>query len=94
MAIGDTVTSMESVASGSYCDIRPDSGDEWIIHNIFYENAVEFYFYDGTNEIMFDSDAAGGAKLCMTFHCTYSNRIRVKNITASQYIGYDGIQIK
>lgn len=81
-----------STANGSYLDIQPASGDEVVIHNIYYAGAVEFEYYDGTNTIKFDSDTTSGARLVCAFHCTNSKRVRVKNVSGgSIYIAADGI---
>lgn len=96
MAVGDVyVQGPSSIGNGSYFDITPGSGVEVTIHNIYYAGAVEFERYDGTNLIKFDSDAAYGARLGGLYHCTNTNRVRVKNVSGgSIYIACDGIQTK
>ena len=95
MAVGDVVNGLSSVSNGSYLDIVPGTGVEWVIHNIYWGNAVECYFYDGTNDVKFDSDTTYGGRIGAVFHCTETKRIRIKNVSGlSQYIGYDGIQTK
>ena len=57
-----------------------------------YAGAVEFYYYDGTNSILFDSDPSVGARLNLTHHCSNAKYVRVKNVGAvSIYIGADGM---
>ena len=95
MAVGDVVNGLSSVSASAYLDIVAGSGAEWVIHNIYWAGAVELYFYDGTNEIKFDSDTVFGGRIGAVFHCTESKRIRIKNVSAGAfYIGYDGVITK
>ncbi len=96
MAKGDVCSDLQSIATTAYLDIRPPSSSvEWVIHNIYHEDRVELYFYDGTNEIKFDVDYGPGVWAWYEFHCGYTRRIRVKNIAgSSKLIGYDGIVTK
>ncbi len=92
MAVGDVVSDLQSIAAGSYLDIRPGSGAEWVIHNIYHEDKVQLSFYDGTNDLAFDWDTGPGGWFWYEFHCTNTRRIRVKNDAgAAKLIGYDGI---
>ena len=95
MAVGDVVSDLQSIGAGSYLDIRPGSGIEWVIHNIYHEDRVQLSFYDGTNEIIFDVDYGLGVWAWYEFHCNNTRRIRIKNMAASaKLIGYDGIITK
>lgn len=95
-AAGDVVTGISSIAANAVLDIKPSSGVEWVIHNIYYnQGTVEFYKTDGTNLLKFDSDPSAGARLGAVFHCTNAQWIQVKNTAATAtIIGYDGIQTK
>ena len=96
MAQGDVVTGISSIASGAFLEIQPPTGEEWVIHNIYYsQGTVEFYKYDGVNTIKFDSDTSFGARLGAVFHVTNAQWIRVKNTAGSATIvGYDGVKTK
>ena len=96
MAAGDVVSDLQSVAAGAYLTIQPASGVEIVIHNIYHEYDVELSFYDGTNEIAFDSDTGAGAWCNFAFHATNTLYFRVKNSDTSnaRLIGYDGVQTK
>jgi len=95
MAVGDVVSDIQSIAAGAFLAIQPSSGVEWVIHNIYHEHHVELYFYDGTNSLLFDSEAGGGVHAKYAFHCTNTRYIRVKNTnTSARLIGYDGVQTK
>lgn len=92
MAIGDAINTLSSVATGSYLDIQPGAGVEWIIHNILVSSTagIELYISDGTNEELVLSSTGG--LLDYHFHATNSIYYRVKNVSGStEYIGYDGI---
>lgn len=92
MAVGDATTGLSSIANNAYLDIQAGIGVEWIIHNIYYPDAVEIYLTDGTNEIKFDFDTSSGARLGYVFHVTNGHYLRVKNVSgATMYIGYDGV---
>lgn len=97
MAAGDVKANVASVAAttGTY-DIKPPSGEEWVIHNIYYNGGtVEFYRADGTNLLRFDSDTTQGARMGIAYHVTNTQWVQIKNISGSAVlVGYDGIQTK
>lgn len=95
MAVGDVVSDIQSITAGAYLDIQPSAGVEAVIHNIYHETDVQIEFYDGTNSLIFDTDAGAGIYAKYAFHVTNAKRIRVKNTAAgAKLIGYDGIQTK
>lgn len=95
MAIGDVVSDMQSITAGAFLDIRPSSGVEWVIHNVYHADAVHIEVYDGSNSLIFDSDTGPGFWAWYEFHCNNTRRLRVKNnSSASQLIAYDGMQTK
>ncbi len=96
MAVGDVYSDIQSVAAGAYLDIRPAAGVEVVIHNIYHEYDVQLEFYDGTNSLIFDTDAGAGIYAKYAFHVNNTRRIRVKNThaTLAKLIGYDGVQSK
>lgn len=80
-----------SVANGSFLDLIPGSG-EAVVHNIYVPSgsAVEYYWYDGTNSIKFDSDTVGRDN--QQYHVTTTVYVRVKNVSGgSIYLGADGM---
>ena len=96
MAVGDVVSGQSSIDAAAYLDIQPGAGVEWVIHNIYHEYDIELSQYDGTNTLVFDTEAGDGVYARYAFHVTNSIRIRVKNTDASlaRLIGYDGIVTK
>jgi hypothetical protein len=95
MAVGDVVSGLSSIAAGSYLDIQPGSGAEWVIHNIYHESDIQLEQYDGTNSCIFDTDTGAGVYARFAFHVNNTRRIRVKNTAASaKLIGYDGVVTK
>jgi hypothetical protein len=95
--LGDAVVIVPtSVAAAASLTVRPASGDEWIIHNIFSAEGypIEVYITDGTNPIKIDSNLSGGL-LGYAFHLTYTVYMTIKNTDASaRYISYNGIVSK
>jgi len=95
MAVGDVKSGISSISAGEYLDIRPPSGEEWVIHNIYHQDDVEVYFTDGTNSIKIITRKDNGVIPFTCFHVTNSYWIKVKNSTSSSaLIGYDGVQTK
>jgi len=95
MAVGAAVQGLVSKAQNEFLDMQPGAGIEWIIHNIYHENNIELYIYDGTNQIKIDSDSGYGAMYGLCIHCTNTKYLRIKSTYASaQLIGYDGIITK
>jgi len=94
-SVGSVISNLISIGAGLYLNIQPPVGEEWVIHNINHEDAVELCFYDGTNNLLIDSDTEKGAWAGFFFHCTNSRYYRVKNTaTAAKLISYDGIITK
>jgi len=93
MAVGDAKSALVSVADGEFLDIRPPTGEEWIIHNITCSANCELYYTDGTNYILVDTLVGPGGWLNFNFHVTNSRWYAVKNVSGgTALIGYDGIQ--
>ena len=93
MAVGDVAKGLQSIAAGAYIDIQPSDTVEWVIHNIYHEYDVTVEVYDGTSSLVFDTDSGAGVYAKYAFHCTNTQRIRVKNTHGSEakLIGFDGI---
>lgn len=96
MAVGDVFAGMSSVSPGGGLDIRPPSGTEAVIHNIYHESNATLLLTDGTNSFAFDSETGSGVWARFNFHVTYGLWIRVRNDDSVNYrlIAYDGIQTK
>ncbi len=90
-AIGDVFSDIQSIENDAYLDIRPGEDEEAIVNNIYFEDDVTITFYDGTNEVDFDSATGAGIYSRFGFDITYTNRIRVKNTGGEAHpIGYSG----
>jgi len=96
MAVGDTKSDLVSVEADGNLDIRPPSGEEWVIHNIYHEYDIDLIWTDGTNELTFDTDYGAGVYMRTAIHVTNSLWLRVHNrdTANARLIGYDGIQTK
>ena len=91
MAVGDIFSDIQSVANLAYLDIRPASGKEAVVNNIYYEDDVAISFYDGVNEVDFDTATGAGIYARFGFDVDDTNRIRVKNTGGEAHpIGYSG----
>lgn len=99
MAAGDVAAGTASVAASGTYDIKPSSGVEWVLHNVYYYAAtvnVKLSMTDGTNVVDFDSDTSQGGRLGMAIHVTNAYWLRVTNLNsgAAVLIAYDGVQTK
>lgn len=93
MALGSTIQGLSGVGSGAFFSIQANSGQEWVVHNIYHQAGVHLQWYNGTNVLSFTSIASANVETNLQFHVTNSIYIRVQNTTtASQFIGYDAIQ--
>jgi hypothetical protein len=95
MAVGDVKSDLQSVTNGSSMVIQPPSGEEWVIHNLYWGNAVSIKVTKGALTITVDSDTSTGGRLGTVFHVTNTQYLTItNNHTASIGIGYDGVQTK
>lgn len=98
MAVGDVFqVGPTSVSSGSWLDVQPGSGVEWVIHNVYVPAGVpvDFEYYDGTNIITFDTDSVDGSRYNQNWHATNTKRVRIQNNHgSSQFLAADGIVTK
>ena len=95
MAVGDTYSDLQSLADDAELTIQPAAGSEAVIHNAYYGGAVEFYRKDGVDTVMFDSDAAAGARYGMCWRVTNGQYMTIKNVSGGAIIiGFDGVYTK
>jgi hypothetical protein len=93
MAVLDAVAVLSAgVTNGSFVEVQPSGTVQWVIHNIYGEGAFELYWYDGTNSIKIDTEAAVPWLANLELHVTNSVWVRIKNTSGSTFdFGYDGI---
>ena len=98
MAAGDVFQEgPTSIADAAFLDIQPAASVEWVIHNVYVpkDKAVEFYVFDGTNSILFDSAVSGGTRFSHNWHVTNGIYRRIKNISGGAiFLAADGIVTK
>lgn len=95
MALGDVVTDVVTISAGAIYNIKPASGQEWVIHNMLYNGAIEMYKTNGTLDVLYDSDALYGGRINLFLHVTSSVYLKVKNTSGTPItFSYDGIQTK
>ena len=94
--VGDTYAVLQSVAGGSYLEIKPSAGQELIIHNIFHPGAIELRLVDGSgNECSFFEEDGKNLVTNMYFHLTNSQYLRVYNGSGgAMNVAVDGIVSK
>jgi hypothetical protein len=83
----------------SWQDINPSTiglttGSEFIIHNIYYSDAMAMAITNGTDQVVYDGDTNNGARMGTTIHCNGNQWLRVFNTNVSNllYVTFDGIQ--
>ena len=89
MAAGDAyIKAPASVSAAAFMDLQPGSGVEIVVHDIYVPagTSYEIYFSDGTNNILYLDMPAGGGALNLQAHCTNTNYVRVKNVSAAAAI--------
>jgi hypothetical protein len=96
MARGDVASGISgAIADDAYMTIRPASGEEIVVHHVFHEGDIEIEHYNGSVSVFFDSHAGRAPYSCDSFHATYTNYFRVKNVNgAAQDMSWDGIVTK
>lgn len=96
MAVNDVFSGgPTSVAAAAFLTIQPPVGVEAVIANVHHEGPVELYFSDGTTDLKFDSDTAGGVFRNLGVNVTNARYIKVKNTdSVGRNIAYDGIVTK
>lgn len=98
MAIGDVVSDLVSVPSGGVVDMRPPSGNEWIIHNVVYGSgsSIQYNKVSASGSILtFDTDSTMGGRFNGSYHCTNDIWYQLENSgSASVLVSYDGVQTK
>ena len=89
------VADIVSVAAGGTLDIKPPTGEEWIILVITHEYDVELYHTDGTNAIKIDSATGNGAWTNLRFPVNENKYLQVKNLdsASARLIGYSGVKV-
>jgi hypothetical protein len=95
MAQGDVKSDLQTIANTGILTIQPAPGEEWVIHNIYYTQAVSFRLAKSGTFLSFDSDTAAGARYGVNIHLTNTQYLQVLNTYAgNNVIAYDGVQTK
>ncbi len=70
MAAGDLFqVGPTSLDTGVRLSVQPAAGVEWVIHNVYTPSGItiDFEYFDGTDNIVFDSDVADGSRFVCDF---------------------------
>jgi hypothetical protein len=83
--VGDKfVLEAHSLANNGTLAVQPASGYEATIHNIMYNQAVQFFANSPTTtSFMYDSDGTAGARLGLVQDVNNTYYITVKNVSGS-----------
>jgi len=94
MVRGDAVVGIDSIDPAATLDIRPSSGEEWIIHNVYHEVNIELRIATATQTLAFASSTAPNV-YSKDMHVTNSQWLNIKNTdTSAGLIAYDGMVTK
>jgi hypothetical protein len=94
-SVGDVVSGLSSLAQYDSLAIQPGSGEEWVIHNIYFDKSIQVQFYDGSNVLTFDWVTYLGSRPWRVFHLTNGRYLRLYALdTGTTLAGYDGVRIK
>lgn len=95
MAAGDVVSGISALSQYGYMTMQPGADVEWIIHNIYFDQDVKLFFYDGSNSLIFDYVKQLGHRPWRVFHLTNSRHIRIQaQKVGTTLVGYDGVVSK
>ena len=88
MAVNDVyVVAPATVTNGSFMELQPSGTIEAVVTNIYSPEgtAYELYYYDGTDTIKFDHDAATG-RTNVSYKVSNAVWVRIKNVSGSSAI--------
>lgn len=94
MTVG-TIVGLIDIANNASVDVKPETGVEWVIHNIYVESGkqVKVYRTDGANSVLVDT--VTGSLLAFFFHLTSEMYIKLENVSGETInIGYDGMSVR
>jgi len=95
MAVGEPVTGILTLTAGSSAEIKPPSGEAWMIFNILIPNGVtevELYITNGTDDILVDTNDASW--IYYKFIITDTHYIKLVNTgTVDVPVGYEGVKL-
>ena len=94
MAVGQVFKGFVSLEPGEEVSIRPSSGVEAIVHNIYTSGMASLYLTNGTDNILIDSITSDyGAWVDFKFHITNDYYLKVKSLEVSRTINiaWDGV---
>jgi hypothetical protein len=97
MALGSVISSLFYVSSGQSFTVSARSGQEWVIHNIYYDSPIVIQRFDGVIASSIAARTGAGYIGGEFFHLASSHSLRFWNTgsataVATATYGYDGIQ--
>lgn len=90
MAAGDALTYIESVTNAASIVIRPNSGFDWIIHNIYHTKDCALLWTNGTVVGTVSILSGYNVETNLQIHLTNSTFVSI-HCNSAQVVGYDGV---
>jgi len=93
--VGDVYELFSSVAPAAYLEVKPASGKEVVIHNVYHPDAINLKLVKGTDELDFLDEAGKSVLTGMYLHLTNTQFLRIYNTALGAiFIAVDGIKTK
>jgi len=93
---GDVFQQFGSVNAAAYLEVRPASGNELVIHNVYHAQDIDLKLVDAAgHECDFMAESGKNVITNIYLHLTNAQYLRVYNIAGTaQYVAVDGIYTK
>lgn len=91
MAAGNIVSNITSVTNASTFAIQANSGEEWVIHNIFHTKDCGLLLYNGTLVGTMSLLTGYNIEANLQFHVTNSIYLLL-SCASAQIVGFDGVR--
>lgn len=95
MGVGDVHATLTSLAGLGTFTITAEAGDEWVVHNVYYSDAIDVVVKNGSVRCTIETSGGGGALTSYFIHVTEVHNIELVNRTGSAIVvGYDAIETR
>jgi len=92
---GEPVASKLSIGANSSDNIKPPSGEAWIIHQITCSGSCSIYITDGTDDALIDSGTGATTWIAYSFIVTPDIYLKIVDETGSGIkVFYAGVKMK
>lgn len=94
MPAGDIFADQQTLATDATLDVRPASGLEAVVHNLYYGASAEIYRVKGAIVTLVVAATGALGITAGPFRVSNTEYLRIKNKGGSIGIGYDGVYTK